>query len=117
MIGRCGTLRSTSSARELRRVSTQKGASMDHKPGPNSARAPLIFTIQAGLWLSSPKSGLDELHRFLRCGAKRSPKKSCDCHSLGGLETGCEEAGRWKLQLDDSSFQSDHSGMRTIVGA
>lgn len=47
----------------------------------------------------------------------RNPKKSCDGHSLEFFMRLGRVSSRWKLQLDDSSFQADRCGVGSIIGA
>ena len=49
--------------------------------------------------------------------ANRNPKKSCNRHSLESVDLRRARQGGGELQLDDSSLQSDHRGVGSIVGA
>jgi len=46
----------------------------------------------------------------------RCPKKSFNCHSLEFCIFGRKKASGWKLQIDDSSLQTDRDGMCSIIG-
>jgi hypothetical protein len=59
---------------------------------------------------------LVDISSFVLRRPNRNPNQSRDLHSLE-FRAWEEEGGCWKLQLDDSSLQANHGGMRSIVRA